>query len=194
MYLWDALNKGFNTANMRKFLFLSAMLFATLGYSQSNCDALKKENEALKSTNKVLLSENEYLKKVLEINKPILETETENSSFKITKVFGNKAGKNIEITFLIESKDENKKMTTTDISIIDIEGNEYGIDFYKSGSPFPQLVKDVPIKLTFSFKNIQGEPLFIKMFRFKTTSQPDRNSFEKTRSNLEFKDLKVNWN
>ena len=179
---------------MRNFLFLSAILFATLGYSQSNYDALKKENEALKSTNKVLLSENEYLKKVLEINKPILETETENSSFKITKVFGNKAGKNIEITFLIESKDENKKMTIEDISIVDIEGTDYKIDFDKSSKPFPQIAKNVPIKLNFSFKNIQSEPLFIKMFRFKTTSQPDRNSFEKTRSNLEFKDLKVNWN
>ena len=179
---------------MRKFLFLSAMLFATLGYSQSNCDALKKENEALKSTNKVLLSENEYLKKVIDINKPILETETENSTFKITKVVGNKTAKSIEITFLVEAKDENKKMTIEDISVVDIEGNEYKIDFFKSSKTFPQLAKNVPVKLTFSFKDIQGEPMFIKMFRFKTTSQPDINTFEKTRSNLEFKDLKVSWN
>jgi hypothetical protein len=58
----------------------------------------------LQSTNKVLTSENDYLKKVLEINKPILETETENSSYRITKVTGNKAGKNIEISFLIMSE------------------------------------------------------------------------------------------
>ena len=179
---------------MTRILFLSAILFATSGYSQTNCDVLKKDNEALQSTNKVLVSENEYLKKVLDINKPILETETENSAFKITKVTGNKAGKNIEITFLVEAKDENKKMTIQDISIIDIEGNEYGIDFFKSSKTFPQLAKNVPQKLTLSFKDIQGEPMFIKMFRFKTTSQPDRNTFEKTRSNLEFRDLKVSWN
>ncbi|MBB6370087.1 transposase [Chryseobacterium shigense] len=179
---------------MTRFLFLSALLFATFGYSQTNCDALKKENEALQSTNKVLVSENEYLKKVLDINKPILETEKENSTFKITKVTGNKVGKNIEIIFLIESKDENKKMTIEDIFAIDIEGNEYKIDFSKSSKTFPQLAKNIPVKITFSFKDIQGEPMFIKMFRFKTTSQPDRNSFEKIRSNLEFKDLKVSWN
>ncbi len=154
----------------------------------------QKKNETLQSTNKALLSENEYLKKVLAINKPILETETENSTFKITKVVGNKARKNIEITFLIESKDENKKMTIEDVSIVDIEGNEYKIDLYKSSKPFPELAKNVPVKLNLSFRDIQGEPMFIKMFRFKTTSQPDRNTFEKTRSNLEFKDLKIVWN
>ena len=179
---------------MKRILFLSAILFATSGYSQTNCDVLKKDNEALQSTNKILVSENEYLKKVLDINKPILETETENSTFKITKVVGNKAGKNIEIAFLVEAKDENKKITIENISAVDIEGNAYEIDFFKSSNTFPQLAKDVPVKLTLSFKDIQGVPMFIKMFRFKTTSQPDRNTFEKKRSNLEFKDLKVVWN
>ena len=179
---------------MTRFLFLSVLLFSIFGYSQTNCDVLKKENEALQSTNKILVSENEYLKKVLDINKPIIETEKENSTFKITKVIGNKAGKNIEITFLVEAKDENKKVTIENISVVDIEGNEYGIDFFKSSKTFPQLAKNVPQKLTLSFKDIQGEPMFIKIFRFKTTSQPDRNTFEKTRSNLEFRDLKVSWN
>ena len=77
----------------------------------------KKENEALTSTNKVLVSENDYLKKIVEINKAILETEKDNSSFKITKVTGNKAEKTISITFLVEAKDENKKMTIEGISI-----------------------------------------------------------------------------
>ena len=154
----------------------------------------KKENEVLQSTNKVLTSENEYLKKIVEINKAILETEKDNSSFKITKVTGNKAEKTIAITFLVEAKDENKKMTITDVSIIDIEGKEYEIDFYKSSRPYPELDLNTPIKLTFSFKNIENQPLFIKLFRFKITSQPIRNLFEDTKSNLEFKDLKVNWN
>ncbi|PQA97025.1 transposase [Chryseobacterium shigense] len=179
---------------MKKLITLSLLLIGISGFSQTNCEALKKENEALQSTNKVLTSENDYLKKVLEINKPILETETENSSYRITKVTGNKAGKNIEIIFLIESKDENKKMTIEDISIVDIEGNEHKIDLYKSSKPFPELAKNVPLKLNFSFKDIQGEPLFIKIFKFITTSQPERNTFEKTKSNLEFKDLKVVWN
>jgi hypothetical protein len=179
---------------MRKISLLSAIFITALAFSQTNCETLKKENEVLKSTNKILTSENEYLKKVLEINKPILETEKDNSSFKITKVTGNKAEKTISITFLVEAKDENKKMTIEDISIVDIEGKEYEIDFYKSSRPYPELDLNTPIKLTFSFKNIENQPLFIKLFRFKITSQPKRNLFENTKSNLEFKDLKVNWN
>ena len=154
----------------------------------------KKENEVLQSTNKVLTSENEYLKKIVEINKAILETEKDNSSFKITKVTGNRTEKTIAITFLVEAKDENKKMTIGDISIVDIEGVKYEIDFYKSSSPIPELALNTPIKLTFSFKNIENEPLFIKLFRFGITSQSKKNLFEETKSNLEFKDLKVNWN
>ena len=94
----------------------------------------------------------------------------------------------------MEAKDENKKMTIGDISIIDIEGVEYEIDFYKSSRPYPELDLNTPIKLTFSFTNIENTPLFIKLFRFKITSQPKRNLFENTKSNIEFKDLKVNWN
>lgn len=179
---------------MKKILLLSLISIYSLTYSQANCEALKKENETLQSTNKTLVSENEYLKKVVDINKPILETEKENSSFKITKVVGNKTEKSIAITFLIEAKDEKKKMTIEDISMVDIEANEYKIDFYKSSKPYPDLALNVPVKLTFSFKDIQGEPLFIKIFRFKTTSQPERNTFEKTKSNLEFRDIKVLWN
>lgn len=179
---------------MKKLLILSAISITTLGFSQANCETIKKDNENLQSANKVLTSENEYLKKILEINKPILETEQNNSSFKITKVTGSKAEKTIAVTFLVEAKDENKKMTIQDISIVDIEGNEYEIDFYKSSRPYPELALNTPIKLTFSFKNIQNEPLFIKLFRFGITSQPTRNLFENTKSNIEFKDLKIIWN
>ena len=179
---------------MRKISLLSTIFITALAFSQTNCENLKKENEVLQSTNKILTSENEYLKKIVEINNPISETEKDNSTFKITKVIGNKAEKTIAVTFLVEAKDENKEMTIQDISIIDIEGNEYEIDFYKSSNPFTKLALNVPLKLTFSFKNIENQPLFIKMFRFKITSQPKRNLFENTKSNLEFKDLKVNWN
>lgn len=179
---------------MKKLLFLSAIAFASFGYCQTNCEALKNENETLRSTIKALSSENEYLKKVLDINKPILEMEKENSSFKITKIVGNKAERTIAITFLVEAKDENKKMSIDNVSIVDIEGNEYKIDLYKSSRPYPELALNVPIKLTFSFKDIQGEPLFIKLFRLRTISQPERNLFESIRANIEFRDLKVFWN
>ena len=170
---------------MRKILFLSTILIATFGYSQTNCEALKKENETFQSTIKTLSSENEYLKKVININKPILDTEKESSSFKITKVVGNKAEKSIAITFLVEAKDENKQMTIDEISIIDIEGNEYKIDLYKSSKPYPVLALNVPTKLNFSFKDIQDEPLFIKLFRFKTNSDSEKSPLGGIKSNIE---------
>lgn len=94
---------------MRKLYVISAISITALGFSQTNCETLKKENEDLQSTNKVLASENEYLKKVLELNNPILETEQDNSIFKIIKLIGNKSEKTISISFLVEAKDENKK-------------------------------------------------------------------------------------
>ena len=90
---------------MKKLLILSALSITTLGFSQTNCEDLKKENEALQSTNKILTLENDYLKKIVETNKAILEIEKDNSSFKITKVIGNKAEKTIAIAFLAEAKD-----------------------------------------------------------------------------------------
>ncbi|PQA92087.1 transposase [Chryseobacterium piscicola] len=148
----------------------------------------------MKTENKILSSENDYLKKVLSVNTPLLQSEKENTLYQITKVTGNKAGKSIEITFLITAKDENKKLTIEDISIIDMEGNEYKADLYKSSRPFPELSLNTSHKLTFSFKDIKSQTLFIKIFRFKTTAQPERNTFEKTKSNLEFKDFKISWN
>ncbi|MEG1591671.1 transposase [Chryseobacterium sp.] len=172
---------------MKKFLFLTSLLTASILFAQTECDKIKTEN-------KILSSENDYLKKALSINTPLLQSEKENTLYQITKVTGNKAGKSIEITFLISAKDENKNLIIEDISIIDIEGNEYKADLYKSSRPFPELSLNTSRKLAFSFKDLKSEPLFIKIFRFKTTAQTERNIFEKTKSNLEFKDLKISWN
>lgn len=101
--------------------------------------------------------------KILEINKPILETE------KIIPIQNNKSHweqpKKLLLLHFTEAKDENKEMVIENISIIDIEGNEYGVDYYKSSSPYPKLALNV--LLAFSFKDIQDEPLLIKLFRFK---------------------------
>ncbi len=85
-------------------------------------------------------------------------------------------------------------MTIQDISIIDIEGNEYKVNYFKSSEPYPDLVLNVPMKLTFSFKDVQDEPLFIKLFRFKTNSKSDKTPIEGIRSNIELRDIKVIWN
>lgn len=53
-------------------------------------------------------------------------------------------------------------MTIQDISIIDLEGKEYAIDFFKSSKPYPELAMNTPIKLIFSFKNIEKRTSFYK--------------------------------
>lgn len=55
-------------------------------------------------------------------------------------------------------------------------------------------IRNIPVKLNFSFKDIQDEPLFIKLFRFKTNSQSEKSPVEGIRSNIEFRDLKIIWN
>ena len=85
-------------------------------------------------------------------------------------------------------------MTITDISIVDVEGNEYKLDYFKSSATHPDLVLNVPIKLIFSFKEVQDEPLFIKLFRFKTNSKSEKNRIEGIRSNIELRDIKILWN
>lgn len=179
---------------MKKILITTTFVTSILTFAQNECDNLKTENSNLKANLKAVNTENDYLKKVLDINTSILENQKGNSNFKITNVSGNAKEKSLSITFLIEAKDENKKLTIQTISIVDLEGNEYKADLYKSSRPFPDLALNVPLKLSFSFKDIINEPLFIKLFKFNVNSQPERNTFEQTRYNVEFRDLKVIWN
>lgn len=179
---------------MKKHILISAILLNGVFYAQSNCDNVKLENTNLKSEIQTIKTENDYLKKVLEINSPILESEKNNDNFRITKITGNKVDKTISITFLVEAKDENKKLTIQDISFVDLEGNEYQADLYKSSRPFPELSANVPLKLSFSFKDIADEPKILKIFKFRVNGQPTRNIFESKKAELEFRDLKVNWN
>ena len=179
---------------MKKHILISAILFSGLSYAQSNCDNLKLENTNLKSEIQTVKTENDYLKKVLEINTPILESEKNNDMFRITKVAGNKIDKTISITFLIEAKDENKTMFIQDISIIDVEGNEFKINLMKSSNSIPNLATNVPLKTTFVFKDISNQPLLIKLFKFSTRNEPTGKATDWTNSKLEFRDLKVNWN
>ena len=179
---------------IKKHILISAILLSGFFYAQSNCDNVKLENTNLRSEIQTIKTENDYLKKVLAINTPILESEKNNDIFRITKVIGNKADKTISITFLAEAKDENKNLTIQDISFVDLEGNEYKADLYKSSRPFPELSANVPLKLSFSFKDVSDEPKILKIFKFRVDGQPTRNLFEKKRAELKFRDLKVNWN
>lgn len=179
---------------MKKHILASAIFFSGLSYAQSICDNIKLENTNLKSEIQSVKTENDYLKKALEINTPILESEKNNNNFRITKITGNKKDKTISITFLIEAKDENKTMIIQDISIIDVEGNKFKVDLFKSTNSIPQLVTNVPLKTIFTFKEILDQPQLIKLFKFSTRNEPTRKATDWTNSKLEFRDLKVNWN
>ncbi len=172
---------------MKKSILALSIFSGIFIYSQNNCDNIKTELQTVKS-------ENDYLKKVLEINTPILESEKDKNHFRITKVTGNKTDKTITITFLVEAKDENKKLAFQDLVIVDLEGNQYNADLLKSSSLYPEVSSNVPLKMSFSFKDITDEPKIIKIFRFRVNAQPMSNLFDRKIAAPEFRDLKVNWN
>lgn len=63
----------------------------------------------------------------------------------------------------------------------------------KSSDVYPDLTLDVPMKLTFTFKDFEKEHLILKLFKFSTESSLESNSFKKSRSIVEFKDLNIVW-
>lgn len=189
---------------MKKLLLSGAVFFAIPFLAQNELKELRNDVDNIKLNIKNLQSEiqsvkseNIYLKQVLNINKPILEQEKANTNFRITKVEGNKAEKTIYITFLVEVKDVNKKGEFSDISIIDIEGNEIGVVYGKSGNRYPELSVNVPMKITFGFTYNSGEvdfPKIVKLLRFRYKHRHiDQWDLDSKFDNLEFRDLNVEW-
>ncbi|MBV7439979.1 transposase [Weeksellaceae bacterium TAE3-ERU29] len=180
---------------MKKLILSSFLLLGIALTAQTNCNQLKKKNESLKSLNENLTSENNYLKEVLNINKPILKLEKDSTQIKVTKVVGNSKDKTISITLLLEAKNENKNLTLDYISIIDLEGEQYNLNFFKSSSTYPKLTKDVPLKVKFTFSDIINKPLIIKLLKFKVRTAPesDPNMLYPPTSMFEFRDLNVIW-
>lgn len=85
-------------------------------------------------------------------------------------------------------------MFIQDISVIDLEGQESKVNLLKSSNSIPKLAQNVPVKTTFIFKDVVGEPMIVKLFRFSTRNEPEGRALKWTNSKLEFRDLKVNWN
>ena len=184
---------------MKKLLLLTILSISNFTYSQTNeelkseMNKIKSDISTMKSDIQSVKAQNIYLKKSLAINTPILENTVDDSSFKITKVIGNKNEKTVSITFLVETKNENKKMTFGKVYVVDIEGNRYDVDYMKSSNTYPELTLDIPIKLTFTFNDFEKEHLVLKLFKFSTESSLENNLFKKSRSIVEFKDLNIVW-
>lgn len=166
---------------MKRILLSSFLMIGIYSFSQENCTSLKNEND--------------YLKKVLDINKPVSEMSSNQNSFKVTKIVGDKLKKTISFTLLLEAQDANKKYHIDDISIFDLEGNEIGIDFAKSDSTFGNLVLNIPKKTTliFAYKNIESiDPKILKLLKFKFRYTLETNSWEEKKIPVEFRNLNVN--
>lgn len=139
----------------------------------------------------LLNQENEYLKGILSLNSPILQLTHNNIEIKITKIQGFLESNELHFTLLVEAKDENKDIILDEIQIIDIEGNEYNVDYFKTSNTYPKLSLNVPLKRVFIFSNITNHPKIIKILKFRLTFE--KVFLEKTSSNFEFKDLNVSW-
>ena len=184
---------------MKKILLSSSLILSSFVYSQTDNDLkieiekIKNDITVLKTEVQSIKSQNIYLKKSLDINTPILEQKNNNNEYRITKVVGDKNEKTISINFLIESKDENKKSTLRDFSIIDLNGNQYKIDFNKSSITYPKLSVNVPINIKITFGNVNEEIKIIKLFKFRTKNEPEVNPLKFNTSSQEFRDLNVTW-
>lgn len=183
---------------MIKNVFLMSSVFVSgFIFSQNTCDKIVSENTLLKNDNQKLKSENGYFKDVLDINKPIYETQAGETTIKVTNVTGNKADKTISIIVLLESKDRNKEeYYLDDVSIIDLEGNEINLNFFKSEGSNGRLTLDVPkkVKLGFTYKDIENEfPQVIKLLRFRYRFQYDKLKAEDQRFSIELRNLSVQW-
>lgn len=186
---------------MKKVILLIGFLSLSTKLLAQNCDIYKTQITNLQMENKVVVSENDYLKKVLEINKSITEIEKDNTSFKITKIIGNRATKTIYITALLEANDENKNYLPGigHISITDLEGNEISADYMKTESSNGDLVLKIPKKVVwgFTYKNNDDftEHKIIKLFkwRFDSRVESKKESPYYIKTLLEFRDLNVIW-
>ncbi|MDY3548997.1 transposase [Riemerella anatipestifer] len=184
---------------MKKIIIFATLLLWNFVSSQTNAE-LKKDIEEVKTKVSTLereiqtvKSQNIYFKSVLDINKPILEQSVDNNEYRITNVIGNKNERTISINMLIEAKNENKTSLLQNFSLIDLLGNQYEIDFFKSSDTNPKLTLNVPLNLKITFKNIVDEPKVIKLFKFTSRNEPEKISYEFTKSIQEFRDINVTW-
>lgn len=152
---------------MKNILLFGALVAATTFKAQTNVeikaelDKIQTEISMLRSEIQSVKSQNIYFKKVLDINTPILKVEADHTAFTITKVSGSKQDKTISIELLIESKNFAKSSEMQDFTLVDIEGNQYDLNFDKSSYRYPKLSTNIPIKLNFLFSKISGEPQII---------------------------------
>ncbi len=165
--------------------FFISLFFITLSLSQTNCENYITENKELKEINA-------YLKNVLNINQPVLEQKQDSISYKITKVEGNSANQTITVTLLMEGMKNFEHLYLNEVHCVDLEGNQYKIKHVLSSSVHPKLTSGIPLKMQMTFPEIQGTPLLLKLFKFKTNIQ-NRNLIIKKTSVLEFRDLNVQW-
>lgn len=189
---------------MNKPLLLGLCLFSTLNFpAQESTKDLRQDIEDLKISVKNLhteiqsvKSENIYLKKALDINQPILEVKGENTTYKITKVQGDKSKKLVTITLLIEPIHENESFYIDECSTFDIEGNEIKMDYFKSEEYQGEIFLNTPkkIKLTFVYKDVEeGMPQIIKLLRFKNRYHTKNTGGFGKSERIEFKDFKVTY-
>lgn len=184
---------------MKKTLIIFSFISSGFLLSQTNCEDLKAKVSNLETEINTVKTENNYLKKVLEINNPVKEIDKEKTSFKILNLVGDKTKKTISLTMLLESKDENTNISIQELSLIDLEGNEYTVKKFEKieglmAGTFATLTLNVPKKITPVFVDVESLTQIAKLLRIKiySTKESEKDKFAKTLI-LEFRDLKVNW-
>ena len=173
-------------------MFCNAFAFG----QSSECETIKKENNNLKSVITNLNEEIKYFKKVLDINKSIKEVEKDSILFKVIKAQGDLKNKCVTITVLAETKDKERHIYSSDISLIDIEGNDLKIDYDKTENQ-KNLTLNTPVKMNFVFVYKNGfddeAPRIAKLVKLKFENSIKGTYTLPQRTDIEFKDLDIIW-
>lgn len=156
---------------------------------------VEEQNKKLKQEIEALKHDNDYFRKTLDIFTSSLKTtSSDNIDFQLIKCTGSKANQTVTLEFLLTNKDVNKDIQFSPDKYakgIDLQGNAYGIGNIKIGTEVyrTEIIKDVPLKFTFQFKEVDPSVAIFKLISVEYfTSLSNYKNIRVT-----YKDVPVAW-
>lgn len=148
---------------------------SSLTFAQANCDELRKEND--------------YLRNALKISSPVKTVTVEKIDFNLITCIGNKKDQSIELILGLVNHDVNKDFQFSELSALDVEGNEYKADRINLGASGVRnkIYTDSPIKATIRFPKVMPGIAVLKTIIVRHFGEGVREA------DFEFKNVSVTW-
>jgi hypothetical protein len=156
-------------------LFFITLFSYYFTFGQANCDELKKEND--------------YLKNALKISSPVKTVTVEKIDFNLLTCIGNKKDQTIELTLGLVNHDVNKDFQFSELSALDVEGNEFKSDRINLGASGVrnEIYTDSPIKATILFSKVMPGTAVLRTVIVRYIGE------RYSGADFEFKNVSVTW-